>query len=63
MLTIVMIYIRVSVLVGRIAEYAKPRFPMFQSRNIDPVTDDNYGMSNADLNFPTLVTSAALVPR
>lgn len=48
--------------IGRIAQYAKPRFTMFESRLMDPLSDE-YGVVNNDLKFSSTVTSTTLLPR
>mmetsp|Transcript_334 Transcript_334/g.618 ORF Transcript_334/g.618 Transcript_334/m.618 type:complete len:893 (+) Transcript_334:113-2791(+) len=48
--------------IGRISQYAKPRFNMFETKEIEPTVDD-YGAANTDLKFTSVVTSSILVPR
>ena len=51
--------------VGRIAQYATPRFPMFETREQNQLPEymDEYGLDNSDLNFTDIVTSTTLVPK
>jgi hypothetical protein len=51
--------------IGRIAQYATPRFQMFETRELRQLPDcmDEYGLDNSDLNFTEIVTSTTLVPK
>jgi hypothetical protein len=51
--------------IGRIAQYATPRFQMFETRELRHLPEymDEYGLDNSDLTFTEVVTSTSLVPK